>query len=406
MRMLRQPGPIRTFAVVTLVNTVGNGLLATAVVLYFTRVVHLSGAQVGVGLTVAGGLGLLVGVPLGHVADRVGPREVLLVLMIGEGISTASYVLVGSYPAFLVAAAFVVVTHQGSSAVRQGLIAQVVNPAARVQGRALLRAVTNVGFAIGSAIAALAIVVDTRGAYDALILGDAATFACAAALLLRLPHVPPEPPRAAGDTGPRLIVLRDKPYLLVTLLVAIMTMHFSLLDVGIPLWVSGHTDAPNAIVGVIFVINCILVALLSVRLARGSDTVEGAARSGLRASFLLAASCLVFALASGTTATVASIILIAAAVIEVFGEMTQAASGWGLAFGLAPDHAQGQYQGLSSTGFAFAQMLGPATMAAVTSAGTAGWIAFGAVFLVAGAITVPVARWAEDQRAAAPAAAR
>jgi MFS family permease len=404
MRMLREPGPIRTFAIVTLVNTVGNGLLATAVVLYFTRVVHLSGAHVGIGLTIAGALGLLVGVPLGHVADRTGPREVLFILMLGEGLSTAAYVLVGSYVAFLVAAAFVVVIHQGSSAVRQGLIAQVVDPGARVQGRALLRAVTNVGFAVGSAIAALAIVIDTRGAYDALILGDAATFVLAAGLLLRLPHVPPEPPRAADDDGPRLIVLRDKPYLLVTLLVAIMTMHFSLLDVGIPLWVSGHTDAPNAIVGAIFVINCVLVALLSVRLARGSDTVEGAARSGVRASFLLAASCVVFALADGPGATVASIVLIAAAVIEVFGEMTQAASGWGLAFGLAPDHAQGQYQGLSSTGFALAQTLGPATMAAVTSAGTAGWLAFAAVFLITGAITVPVARWAENERAAAPAA--
>jgi MFS family permease len=405
MRMLREPGPIRTFAVVTLVNTVGNGLLATVVVLYFTRVVGLSGAHVGVGLTIAGALGLLVGVPLGHVADRKGPREVLLVLMVGEGLSTATYVLVHSYAAFLVAAAFVVVIHQGSSAVRQGLIAQVVDPAERVKGRALLRAVTNVGFAIGSAVAAAAIVIDTRGAYDALILGDAATFFLAALLLVRLPHVPPEPPRAADDDRPRLIVLRDRPYVLVTLLVAIMTMHFSLLDVGIPLWVSGHTDAPNAIVGVIFVINCILVALLSVRLARGSDTVEGAARSGVRASFLLAASCVVFALASGTTATVASIILVVAAVIEVFGEMTQSASGWGLAFGLAPEHAQGQYQGLSSSGFALAQMAGPATMALVTSAGTAGWLAFAAVFLVTGAITVPVARWAEDQRTAAAAAA-
>src|SRR3954469_16065755 len=108
MRMLREPGPIRTFAVVTLVNTVGNGLLATVVVLYFTRVVHLSGAHVGIGLTIAGALALLVGVPLGHVADRKGPREVLFILMLGEGLSTAAYVLVGSYVAFLVAAAFVV----------------------------------------------------------------------------------------------------------------------------------------------------------------------------------------------------------------------------------------------------------------------------------------------------------
>ena len=82
--MLRTPGPMRTFAAVTLVNTIGNGLLATAVVLYFTRVVGLSGAHVGVGLTIAGALGLLVGVPLGHVADRTGPREVFFFFFFWE----------------------------------------------------------------------------------------------------------------------------------------------------------------------------------------------------------------------------------------------------------------------------------------------------------------------------------
>jgi predicted MFS family arabinose efflux permease len=171
--MLRSPGPLRTFAVVTLVNTIGNGLLATAVVLYFTHVVRLSGAQVGVGLTVAGGLGLLVGVPLGHLADQRGPREVLFVLILGEAVATATYVLVDSYAAFLVASCAVVTLNRGSSAVRQGLIAQVVDPAERVRGRATLRAVTNVGFAIGSGVAAVGILVDTRGAYDVLIVGDA-----------------------------------------------------------------------------------------------------------------------------------------------------------------------------------------------------------------------------------------
>jgi predicted MFS family arabinose efflux permease len=217
VKELREPGPVRTFAVVTLVNTVGNGLLATAAVLYFTHVVGLSGGQVGVGLTLAGGLGLLVGIPLGHLADRRGPREVLLALLVAEAFATAAYVLVDSYAAFLIAAAFVVTLDRGSSAVRQGLIAQVLDPAQRVRGRAALRSVTNVGFAVGSTVAGIAIAIDTRAAYDLLIVGDALTFLAAAALLLRLPHVAPAPPRG-DDDGPRLIVLRDRPYLLVTLL--------------------------------------------------------------------------------------------------------------------------------------------------------------------------------------------
>jgi hypothetical protein len=85
--------------------------------------------------------------------------------------------------------------------------------------------------------------------------------------------------------------------------------------------------------------------------------------------------------------------------------MAQAASAWGLSFGLAPEDAQGQYQGLASSSYALAAMLGPALMAGIVAAGTAGWLAFGAVFLVAGCATVPVARWADGRRAAAAAAA-
>jgi hypothetical protein len=395
---------MRDLSVMTLVNTFGNGLLLTAAVLYFTHVVGLSGAQVGVGLTVAGGLGLLVGVPLGHLADRRGPREVLLVLLVAEAAAVVGYVFVGSFAGFLVASCAVVTLDRGSSAVRQGLLARVLDPEARVQGRAFLRAVTNVGIAAGSGVAAVAIAVDTRTAYDALIVGDALTFLAAAALLLRLPAVAPAPvPDGAPVDGPRLIVLRDRPFLIVTGLVAIMSLHFSLLEVGVPLWVQGHTEAPRITVAIVFIVNCVLVALLSVRLARGSDTVAGAARAGARSGIVLAASCVLFAASSGPGAIVAAAILIAAGVVEVFGEIVQAASGWGLGFGLAPEHAQGQYQGAAATGFALSLMLGPALMAAVTSAGTPGWLAFGAVFLVTGFVTIPVAAWAMERREAATA---
>jgi MFS family permease len=392
MRMLRDSRELRILSLATLVNTVGSGLLGTSVVLYFTHFVGLSGAQVGVGLTVAGVVGLVVGVPAGHLADRLGPREVAVALILVQGATMVGYLLVGSFAAFLVAAILVIAATQATMAVRQGLTAQVLPVGNRVEGRAFLRAMTNVGFAIGSAIAGVAILADTKLAYQALIAGDALTFLLAALVTLRLPHVPPQPRR---EEGPQLIVLRDRPYVAVTALVAVLGLHASLLDVGLPLWVS-HTHAPKAIVAVIFVINCVLVAALSVAFARGSESVSGAARSAVRAALLLAASCVVFVFTDGPGAVVASVLLIGACVIQAGGEMAQAASSWGLGYGLAPEDAQGQYQGLAATAMAAATTVGPALMAAVVSAGTAGWLAYGALFLVAGFATPPLARWAEN----------
>jgi len=65
-----------------------------------------------------------------------------------------------------------------------------------------------------------------------------------------------------------------------------------------------------------------------------------------------------------------------------------------------PEDAQGQYQGLSSTAMALSTTVSPVLMAAVVAAGTLGWLAYGAPFLVAGFATPPVAAWAQRRRPA------
>ena len=52
--LVPEPGPRRVYGLTTLVNTFGFGLVVTSLVLYFTRVVHLSNVQVGLGLTISG----------------------------------------------------------------------------------------------------------------------------------------------------------------------------------------------------------------------------------------------------------------------------------------------------------------------------------------------------------------
>src|SRR4051812_32554518 len=80
--LLPERGAVRQLALVTLVNTTGNGIFFTLSALYFTRIVGLSVAQVGVGLGIAAFAGLFGGIPLGHLADRRGPREVMAVLLV------------------------------------------------------------------------------------------------------------------------------------------------------------------------------------------------------------------------------------------------------------------------------------------------------------------------------------
>ncbi|MCW2766073.1 MAG: hypothetical protein JWO11_2032 [Nocardioides sp.] len=65
---------MRPMALATLVNTTGNGIFFTLSALYFTRIVGFSVVEVGTGLSIAASVAIFARVPIGHLADRRGPR--------------------------------------------------------------------------------------------------------------------------------------------------------------------------------------------------------------------------------------------------------------------------------------------------------------------------------------------
>jgi hypothetical protein len=400
--VLPRERPVRLLAASTLVNTIGKGLYLTGSALFFTRSVGLSPAAVGAGLTISGLLGMAAGVAFGHVADCVGPREVTPALLAAEALSVSLYVFVHSFAAFQVVACFAALAERGNSAVRAALIAAVAPTDRRVAVRAYMRSVTNVGISVGALLAGLALHADTRAAYVALMVGDAATFLLAGAFVARLAHIPPVP---APAVGPRLVALRDRGYLAITALNGILSFHFLVLTLAMPLWLVGHTGAPRWLVSPLLLCNTLLVVSLQVRASRGSETVPGAAQALRHSGWVLGAACVVYAAAGDHGAVVASLLLAGAVVVHTFGELLVSAGGFGLSYELAPDHAQGQYQGVFALGMNGAQAFAPAILTILClGAGAAGWIALGALFVAAGAATPPVARVALARRPALVAA--
>ncbi|MDG4749963.1 MFS transporter [Micromonospora sp. WMMD718] len=400
MRLLPEPGPSRTLALSTLVNTVGRGTWLTASALFLTRSVGLSVTQVGVALTLTALVSLVASTPMGYLADRLGPRGLQMAALLGSAGCTAALVSVRSFTGFLVVGVLMAVADAGTRGARGALIAGAVPPDQRVRTRAYLRAVTNVGISVGTVLAGFALAADTRGAYVTLILLDAATYVLAAAVLLRLPPVPPMP---APAHGPRLIALRDRPFLAFTVLDGLMSMHFSLINIALPLWIAGHTTAPNWLISVCLLVNTVVVILFQVRASRGTEDLTGAGRAARRAGVLLAVACALFAAGGGVPVAVAVPLLLAGALVHVVGELWHAAAGWGISFGLAPAHAHGQYQGAYGMGMQLGSMVAPVVVTTLAIGwGVPGWLVLGVVFLLLGAMVPPVVRWAARTRPPAP----
>ncbi|WP_407991234.1 hypothetical protein [Kitasatospora sp. CMC57] len=178
----------------------------------------------------------------------------------------------------------------------------------------------------------------------------------------------------------------------------LLGLQFSMLEVGVPLWVVEHTDAPRVLVAVSLIVNTVLVVLLQVRATRGTEEPTAAARIFRRGGLLIAA-CLLIGLAHGLPGWLAAVLLIAGVACQTLSEIFCQAAGWALSYDLAGDGNHGAYQGVFNSGLAAALMLGPVLITTVViTNGLLGWILLGALMLVGAAAMPAAVRWAQRSR--------
>jgi hypothetical protein len=344
----------------------------------------------------AGGLALLTAVPVGALADRYGPRRALVVVSLWRAAGFAAYPLVHDVNAFLLVVCLLGLVDKTAPPLEQALVGEAVAHADRVRTMAVMRAVRNVGFTVGAMMGTLALGFDTRPAYVAIVLVNALSFVALAAMAAGLPVLA----EAAGARLRRPLsfgVLRDRPYLVIAVLNAVLTIHMTLLSLGVPVWIAEHSHAPRAVIAPLLIVNTVLAVLFQVRASRGADTIAGAAARLRSSGLALAACCAMLAVVPPLPAAAAVAILAVGMVALTTGELFQSAGGWGLSYELARDGEQAAYLSVFWLGFGLQQAIAPIVVAAVVVTGASGWLALGAFLAVIG-LAVP----RSAQRAAAP----
>jgi MFS family permease len=392
----------RLYLLVTLINIYGTGLIVTAMTLYAIRVVHLTAERSGLALTIAGLVGLLASMPMGRLADRRGPRGVLELSLLVVAAAAAGYVFFAhSFVSYLIVAIV------DGSALSSSLTAN-VTLLRRVGGddattfRSQINAVLNLGLAFGIATCGVAIQLNTVNAYRALFLGNALSCLICVAGLSRLPRFEPLP--GAHEESP-FAALRDRPFLAYTVLSGAMYMQYFVLGLLLPVWVVFHTNAPRWSVAAFVIINTVMVTLFQVRVGKTVQTLRQGGAAIRRAGIIFLVSCSAMGLAAGLPAWGALLLLAGAVVLHSYGELWHASATYALDFGLAPPHAQGQYQGLVSMGNFAGQALSPLILVGlVLTGGRLGFVLLGAWFALLGLAGPAVARRGERTRPAAPAA--
>ncbi|MGF1431054.1 MFS transporter [Kitasatospora sp. LaBMicrA B282] len=385
-RILLPPGPGRLIALITGVMSLGQGLWMALNAIYAISVLHLPPGRFGLCLSISAVIVLLGSTPLGHLADRAGPRGVQFWSFLVMALLTMAMLLVhGFWPYLLVVSAQGLAYRAGRSA-RKAMIAGLIPSQDRVRTLAYTRSASNLGVTFGAALAGLVLAVGSRTGYQAAMVVAGCAFLATSLLTLKEHEVPPVP----ASAGPALAVLRDWSFLTFTVLDGLLTTQGLLLDVVLPLWVVQHTSAPRWMSAALLIVNTAFVVVAQTKSAAGTDTPARAARASFQGAGAVAAACLVFALTGSTSVVPACALLLLGALTHAFGEVRQAAGSWTLAFNLAPDHAQGQYQGTHAMGADLGRMFAPALFTwLVIGHGTGGWLALAAGFTLLGA-TMPL----------------
>jgi MFS family permease len=375
----------RRLVVMSLINATGSGLWLTGSALFFTQVVGVTAARVGLGLSAAGVVGLLTTMPVGSLVDRFGPRRVAAALLLWRAAGFVAYAFTRGFAEFLVVACLLGAADRVMGPVMQSLVSSVVEPDERVQTMGYVTATRNAGFTLGGILASVMITVFGAGSYSLLVLGNAASFVLALPVLLTLR----ERQAAAPQRGLSLLrsaLPRDRQLLQIAAVNGLLVAHFTLLTVTIPLWLVTRTSAPKTLLGVLLAINTIGASLFQVAVSKRTSTMPLAARKYRQAGVALLLCCAVVAATGLIGPAWASVLLVIAICLLTVAELTQSAAGWQVSFALAPAERRGSNLAAFSLGESAQTIVGPVLLTAlVVAGGWVGWLAVGVLLFAAGA---------------------
>jgi MFS family permease len=356
-------------------DTFGTGLFLPLSVIYLTRIVGLSPARAGLGLTIAGFLAIAASPLSGALLARFDARRVVLVSFAASAFGFVAYIAVGSFASFLAVAIVIQFASRMERPATAMLTLGVTPRSGQLDALARQQSLRNLGYGLGGLLAALALLVHGKTPFVVLLAANAASYVVAGLLVLQLPAVRP-PKRRGGDPAGYREVLHDRAYVGLALLNVIMALHDSLLLVAMPLWIVTRTKAPLPLTGLLFALNTVLVVLLQVRATRNIAERGGITRGYRTAALSFVLACGAFALAAGAPVVAATVLLVFALGALTSAELVTSAGEWFLSVNLAPARLRERYLSVFKTSMAVQQAAGPVLVTiTLTGWGRLGWLA-------------------------------
>lgn len=369
-RLLPPSGLARALSWQAGLYAVGTGVFLTGNAVYFTRIVGLSAGRVGLGISIAGVVAVLVSVPAGRLADRIGTRRTWAAAATLEALVYLLYPSARGFGEFVGVVVAVAVMESTGRAARGAYALAAIPRGERVRSLAFVRSAMNVGFTFGAMLSGLALSTGSRDVISAVPLLTCVLLLVNAALISRLPDpVDGTATRpAVHHPGTARRALHNRPFLALSILSGQLGVNQVLLSVVFPLWLVDRTDAPHALLAWMYGTNTVMAVFLQVPASRGAESVHGAVRAARLAAVSIALACSLTMTSNWTRDWLTMAVLWTGYVLLTSGELFNSASSWGFVAELTDPARRAEYQGVWRLGTQVQMVLGPAvfTWLAVT----------------------------------------
>ncbi len=382
-------------SVQSLLFALGEGTFMTGSAVFFTQIVGLSAAQVGLGLTIAGVAAFIAALPAGKLVDRYGPKRMWALSAAGQAGLFALWPFIDSFTGYVAMAVTMEVVGSLGGAAHGAYTIDVLPPGERVKSRAYMYSALNVGFTLGALLGGIALAFDSNTVLHSLPWFTGLVFLVNASAILRLPNAShdertPEQRREKPDgPGP----LRNLGWMVTTFFGGVLWTNQVLLNIVIPLWLVEKTDAPRVLLAFLFGTNTVMCIFLPMAAARGVKDVTTALRAIRVSTSFFVVSCLI-TLATHDTVGWVTIALVWLGHVTVTGaELYLSAASWSFEAELMDPRRRGEYQGAAEFSGTLGRVWAPALYTFLAmNWGATGWLIIAAIVTVAAAGLHPSTR--------------
>jgi MFS family permease len=364
---VKAPSTYVRYMLAMVVDATGAGMYLPLSLLFFHHVTGLPIGQVGAIMSAAAVLSLLSNPIAGVLVDRFGARAVVVGGYVVRAVGFAAYPLVDSPVTMFLAVMLVALGDVSYPPSIQSFVAEITQGAGRDKLLAAQRSLRNAGLGGGGLIAGAALGLGSDASYRGIVLVSGAAFLVAAAIIGTIPTASSAHGRAKAAPVRRgyRLVLRNRPFLALTLINVPTAFGYMVLSVSLPVYITQELGTSTSLVGVLYAVNTVGIALFQIPVTRVLTRYRRTRATALGVS-LFSVSFVAFgalgALADGSVLLVGVFV---ATLLFTVGELLHGATASALVASAAPEATRGRHIAVYQLSWAVPTALAPAVLTAL-----------------------------------------